>query len=125
MDESYASPGLTRGREYLVISMMMDRDLRSRHQAGVWLQIIDDTDEASWIEGSSVTTVDSAMPSNWVVVIPEDGPMLIGPASWLERGFWDAIFNGWPTQEAAFAAHEKFRRELAIIRAEDGPQTTA
>ena len=118
MDESYESPHLTRGREYLVISMMMDRELRGQ-QNGVWLQIMDDNDRASWIRGSSVTTVNSAMPSNWDVVIPEDGPMLIGPASWLERGFWDAIFNGYPTPEVTRAAHESYKRELAIIRAED------
>ena len=65
---------------------------------GPWLQILDDNDEAHWIAGSTCTTVSSAMPTNWVVVIREGEPMLIGPAPWLERGFWDALYNDRPAE---------------------------
>jgi hypothetical protein len=116
--ESDTLSGITRGREYLVISMMIDRD-RRRHQAGVWLHVLDDDERPQWITSLMCSTVDPTLPSNWVAVIRDGEPMLVGPAPWLEPGFWDAFYND-KEPSAIRAAHDSFKDELRKIRAESG-----
>jgi hypothetical protein len=57
-------------------------------------------------------TVDSSIPPNWVVRVPERGGVDLEPARWLVDGFWQDFFDGVPEAE------QIFDEELAIISGE-------
>jgi hypothetical protein len=52
-------------------------------------------------------TVDGYLPASWEAKIEEGGVLRIGPARWLEPGFWEAYFDGEP--EFVKAYHSEVR----------------
>lgn len=52
--------------------------------------------------------VSETIPSNWIVRLT-DNQILVGPRTWLERGFWEDYFND--KEEAV----SEFNRHLKII----------
>ncbi|MFE9751444.1 hypothetical protein ACFYOT_41605 [Saccharothrix saharensis] len=72
---------------------------------------MDDDRGAMLLDSRMFVTVDTRIPANWVCVIDERGGLRLGPATWLEPGFWESYYDGNP------AAVATFDRELAVITA--------
>jgi hypothetical protein len=99
-------PSIRIGEEYVVLEVAASpgREVRLRLHL---------TSEVPSLWSSAMfETVDQSIPSNWVVDVANGGHMSMGPASWLEGGFWESYFDG---EQPAVAV---FEQELATILAE-------
>jgi hypothetical protein len=78
------------GREYVVLEVTA---LPGRR---VSVRIITDEGSPGLWDSVMFETVDSSVPSNWVVQVVGDGWLEMGPARWLVRGFWEEYYDREP-----------------------------
>jgi hypothetical protein len=79
------------------------------------LAIEGDRGDVNPVPADMFETVDSLIPSNWVVAI-EDGHLQIGPSAWLRPDFWlDFCGSDSSTRERTLSARDGYRREREII----------
>jgi hypothetical protein len=91
-----ASPWLTLDAVYTVASVTAEPGGR------VQLQVVaDDGHSLAWFNSDTFMTVDSTIPERWVARIGESGSFDLGPAAWLEPGFWEAYYDGDPAVQRA------------------------
>ena len=100
------NPWISVGREYVVLEIL------AVPGSYIHLRIDLDSSVSSVWDAAMFETIDQSVPSNWVVEIASDGQLSIGPARWIEAGFWERYFEG---DELAIGI---FEREVAQIRAE-------
>jgi hypothetical protein len=102
-----ASPLLTIGREYLVLSVVAEQ--RNR----ILLRLIDDEGGSPSVwDARMFTTSSTRIPHVWDGRLDQDGNLTLAPPAWQRRGFWEAYFDG----DASAVA--EFRAGLEAIRSE-------
>ena len=101
-----ADEQLKPGDEFPVIAVQAD-------QAAPWpifLLVWHPTDGALWWPGDMFETVDTTMPSNWVIQLHNDTSLHLAPKPWLQTGFWMDY-----AERRSEEAVQIFERELATI----------
>jgi hypothetical protein len=113
-DELTEHPNVTIGKEYIVFAIHFPQG----HPQLV-VQLDKDEERGTQWPVEMFEIVDNRIPPNWAVTIdPEDG-LIVGPSSWLRRGFWDDFHSSGPARRAERRqAHEDYRRERAIVLGE-------
>jgi hypothetical protein len=87
---------VTVGKSYTVTSILIKNSGRNSS-----LQIVDNDRSLGIFDAKYFVTVDETIPSNWVIRLRPSGVMDLGPASWLEWGFWEAYYDDDPAAVAA------------------------
>lgn len=101
-----SSPWLEVGGEYAVLTVM------ALPEGTTWVRIyVDDERGAMLLDSRMFVTVDTSIPANWVSAIDDRGALRLGPATWLEPGYWESYYDGDPS------AVTTFHRELEVIAA--------
>jgi hypothetical protein len=105
-----AHPGVKRLEEYDVLEMLV---LPGR---GAKFRILTDDGVPALFDAAMFVTTAAAIPRHWVMSAREGGLVKLGPAPWLEPGFWERYFDGDPD---AIAAYESERNDGA---SDEGPK---
>jgi hypothetical protein len=88
-DGSDRDSWLTLNHEYQVLSVLMTPKGPAK------LRILSDDGRTPILAEASMFAMSSQpLPPSWVFNIREGGVVELGPASWLEPGFWERYFNG-------------------------------
>jgi hypothetical protein len=103
------------GQEYVVLAVLTAA--YSDGKLPVELLILDSDRDPSWVSAACFSVVTGSIPSTWRAKIRENGMLKLGPDAWLEDGFWARYYGD--DVAAARTAREVFRREAAVIEAED------
>jgi hypothetical protein len=92
-----SDPWLTINREYLVLSILVTPKGPAK------LRILSDNNRTPiLVDATMFSGRSQPLPSTWVATIREGGSLEIGPANWLELGFWERYFDGDADAVAAF-----------------------
>jgi hypothetical protein len=101
----------TIGNDYVVLA------IKASNERGVrFLLLADDPPEPGWFAASDYDLVSDEVPPNWSIRVGGAGRadiVTIGPASWLEPGFFEDYWSEDPIRGAA--AEDTFQRELEVI----------
>jgi hypothetical protein len=99
-----ASPWLTVGRTYNVLSVVLD--VHSRW----WFRLISDQrTDIGLFRREQFQIVSTKLPSTWVISWSHSGAFELSPQAWLVPGFWESYFEG------DSDARSTFDRELKRI----------
>lgn len=96
-----ASPWLTLHREYDVLEIYAypGRQVEFRLTS-------DDGSTPALFDSTMFMTIDGHLPDSWEARVEDGGILRLGPARWMEPGFWEAYFDSEP------AAVEAYEREV-------------
>jgi hypothetical protein len=115
--ETEAGPGgLTRGNEYLVLSLVVDPDPERGILFARFLVLNDDR-SPTWEPTAMFSVTDGTVASNWESHTSQQGELELGPSAWLRDDFWTHYYG--EDSERIARAHEVFRQELAVMEEED------
>jgi hypothetical protein len=93
-----AHPGVTLHEEYDVLEM------RVTPGRGATFRILTDDGMPALYDAAMFVATAAAIPRHWVMSVREGGLVKLGPAPWLEPGFWERYFDGDPDAIAAYEA---------------------
>jgi hypothetical protein len=96
-EDEGSSPWLTLDREYDVLEIYAYPgsyvELRLRSDDGV---------TPALFHSAMFMTVDGQLPDSWEARVDEGGVLRLGPADWMEPGFWEAYFDREPGAVEAY-----------------------
>jgi hypothetical protein len=96
---------LTVGRDYVVLTI-----LALPGSGGVRLRVLADDGRTPILADSGLFAAENEpLPNSWVGPVTQRGALQLGPAAWLESGFWERFFDRDP------AAVDAFHRELDTL----------
>lgn len=86
-EEVNEHPGVHVGREYPVLAAQAHSGRRAK------LRILADDGTPTLFDAAMFTASEMAIPGTWVMRVREGGIVDLGPAAWLEPGFWERYFD--------------------------------
>jgi hypothetical protein len=95
-EELEASPWLTIGQEYSVLSVVASPD------RGVSFRLEGDAPGPGLWDSRLFEIVTGHVPAGWTAGLSEGGVLTLAPSRWQRPGFWEDYFDGVPEAVAAF-----------------------
>ncbi len=96
-ESATTSPWLTMHHEYEVLEIYAYPGMRVEFRL-----LSDDGSTPALFDSAMFMTADGELPVSWVARLEEGGVLRIGPAGWMEEGFWEAYFDRDPLAVEAF-----------------------